>query len=82
MVRSGITRFAALASVVALAATACSSSATTAPAAGSSASAGALVTPAAGGGGQIINVGGVDHVVVRWFVGLGSGTNPSQITAE
>jgi multiple sugar transport system substrate-binding protein len=82
MVRSGITRFAALASVVALAATACSSTATTAPAAGSSASAGALVTPAAGGGGQIINVGGVDHVVVRWFVGLGSGTNPSQITAE
>jgi multiple sugar transport system substrate-binding protein len=70
MVRSGITRFAALASIVALAATACSSSATAAPSTGS------------GGGGQIISVGGVNHVVVRWFVGLGSGTNPSQITAE
>ena len=81
MVRSGITRFAALASVVALAATACSSSATTAPSTGAGGS-GALVTAAAGGGGQIINVGGGDHVVVRWFVGLGSGTNPSQITAE
>ena len=78
MVRSGITRFAALASVVALAATACSSSATTAPAGGS----GVLVTPQAGGGGQIISVGGVNHVVVQWFVGLGSGGNPSQIIVE
>jgi len=42
-----------------------------------------LVTPATtAGGGQIVNVNGVDHVVVQWFVGLGSGTNPSQITVE
>jgi multiple sugar transport system substrate-binding protein len=27
-------------------------------------------------------INGVEHVVVQWFVGLGSGTNPSQITIE
>jgi len=29
-----------------------------------------------------MNIGGVDHVVVQWFVGLGSGGNPSQIVLE
>ena len=32
--------------------------------------------------GQIINVGGKDHIVVRWYVGLGSGTNPAQIALQ
>jgi multiple sugar transport system substrate-binding protein len=88
MGRSSFTRFAALASVVALAASACSGSTpTTAPSVGASASTavtatitpGPVVTPAiTAKGGTIVN----GHVVVRWFVGLGSGTNPSQITLE
>ena len=32
--------------------------------------------------GQIINIGGKDHIVVRWYVGLGSGTNPAQIALQ
>ena len=95
MIRRGFTRFAAVAAVVALAASACSSTATTqnptagpstaataVPTAMATASPATLVTPVAGGGGQTMVINGVKHVVVRWFVGLGSGTNPSQITAE
>ena len=44
---------------------------------------GALVTPAStAASGQVVTINGVPHVVVQWFVGLGSGTNPSQITVE
>jgi multiple sugar transport system substrate-binding protein len=32
------------------------------------------------GGGGLINVGGPPHVLVRWFVGLGPGEQPAQIT--
>jgi multiple sugar transport system substrate-binding protein len=90
MFRTGITRFVALASVAALAVSACGGAGTTtAPSAGASAvpaasaSSPVLVSPAStAGGGQIMNIGGVDHVVVQWFVGLGSGGNPSQIVLE
>lgn len=86
MVRRDFTRFAALASVAALVASACSSSAaTTAPSTGAAmpTASAPLVTPATtAGGGQIVSVNGVNHVVVQWYVGLGSGTNPSQITVE
>ena len=89
MGRSSLTRFAALASMVALATSACSgSTATTAPpaSAAATASTAAAVTPTpaaatpvpTSGHGQIVN----GHIMVRWFVGLGSGTNPSQITLE
>jgi len=83
MVRRGFTRFAAVASVVALAASACSSAGSTPAPSTSVMPSGALVTPAStAGGGTIVSVNGVNHVVVRWYVGLGSGTNPSQITME
>ncbi len=85
MGRRSFTRFAALVSVVVLAASACSGSTpTTAPAsagasaAPSTAAASPSSVPSTAKPGQIIN----GHVVVRWFVGLGSGTNPSQITME
>ncbi len=93
MVRRGFIRFAALASVVALAASACSSGATPTPSAPTTGTAtptpaavaptptpGQLVTPATNQ--PTIMINGVEHVVVQWFVGLGSGTNPSQITLE
>lgn len=82
MVSRGFTRFAGLAAVVALAASACSSAATptAAPAAATTAPtmAPTAVPTAAPKGGTVVN----GHIVVRWFVGLGSGTNPSQITME
>ena len=90
MGRSSFTRFAALASMVALAASACSGSTpTTAPPASTAATASTaavattappvMPTPVSTvKGGTIIN----GHVVVQWYVGLGSGTNPSQITVE
>jgi multiple sugar transport system substrate-binding protein len=79
--------------VAVLAASACSSSgATSTPAAAAATPVAATPTPAASaplvtpatsaGGGQIITINGVKHVVVQWYVGLGSGTNPSQITVE
>jgi multiple sugar transport system substrate-binding protein len=87
MGRRSFTRFAALASVVVLAASACGGSTpTTAPASAAASVAPSTATvqrspsavPSTAKPGQIIN----GHVVVRWFVGLGSGTNPSQITME
>jgi multiple sugar transport system substrate-binding protein len=90
MVRRRFTQFAALASVVALAASACSSAAsTTAPTAGATTGATPTPMPTAGvtpaitaGGGHIVSINGKDHVVVQWFVGLGSGGNPQQIAVE
>jgi multiple sugar transport system substrate-binding protein len=87
MGRRGFTRFAALASVVALTASACSGSTpTTAPSVGAATPTPmptAGVTPAiTAGGGHIVSVNGKDHVVVQWFVGLGSGNNPQQIAVE
>jgi multiple sugar transport system substrate-binding protein len=76
--------------MVALATSACSGSTpTTAPPAstGATASTAAVATTAppvmptpvsTAPGGTIIN----GHVVIQWYVGLGSGTNPSQITVE
>jgi multiple sugar transport system substrate-binding protein len=82
MSRSGFTRLAGLVSVAALAISACSSSGTTAPttAAGSSPVAGASATANVTGptGGTIVD----GHIFIRWFVGLGSGTNPQQIALQ
>jgi multiple sugar transport system substrate-binding protein len=91
MGRRRFTRFATLASAVALAASACGGSApsvapasggvaSVAPAASQSAAPSAVASTAKPG--QIINVNGKDHQVVRWFVGLGSGTNPAQIALQ
>jgi multiple sugar transport system substrate-binding protein len=91
MGRRRFTRFATLASAVALAASACGGSApsvapasagaaSVAPPASQSAAPSAVASTAKPG--QIINVNGKDHQVVRWFVGLGSGTNPAQITLQ
>src|SRR4051812_30717083 len=89
MGRTRFTRFAALAAVVGLVAS--GTVATTLPAiAGSSAvrigQASAEPTappvPSTAKPGQIVNVNGKDHIVVRWFVGLGSGTNPAQIALQ
>ena len=83
MVRRGFTRFAALASVAALAASACSGGGATPTAATAASASTAVTAPTASPttppkGGTIVN----NHIVVRWFVGLGSGTNPSQMTLE
>ena len=86
-----LTRFGALVSVVAIAAGACAGStpatappstapAASVPAATASAAPSAVASTAKPG--QIINVNGKDHQVVRWFVGLGSGTNPAQIALQ
>ncbi len=86
-----LTRFGALVSVVAIAAGACGGStpatappsaapAASVPAASESAAPSAVASTAKPG--QIINVNGKDHQVVRWFVGLGSGTNPAQIALQ
>jgi multiple sugar transport system substrate-binding protein len=88
MFRSGFTRFAGLASVAVLAISACSGGAATnapttststglasAPPVAASPSATAYQGP---GGGTIVN----GHILVRWFVGLGSGTNPQQIALQ
>lgn len=40
------------------------------------------VAPSTAKPGQILNVGGKDHIVVRWYVGLGSGTNPAQMALQ
>jgi multiple sugar transport system substrate-binding protein len=91
MGRRGFSQIAALASVAVLAVSACSgSTATTAPVASTGPVASTAVasptplvvgTPA-GKSGKIISVAGKDHILVRWFVGLGSGTNPAQITLQ
>jgi multiple sugar transport system substrate-binding protein len=91
MGRRSLTRFAALASVVAIAASACGgSSPASAPASvaaqasvpASTESAAPSAVPSTAKPGAIVNVNGKDHAVVRWYVGLGSGTNPAQITLQ
>ena len=77
--------FVALAAVVALAAGACGGAApASAPAspAGSTAAGSPSIAPSTAKPGSIVNVGGKDHIVVRWYVGLGSGTNPAQIALQ
>jgi multiple sugar transport system substrate-binding protein len=86
MGRTRFTRFAALASVVALAAGACGGgtpAGSTAPSAPTtSASVAPSIVPSTAKPGAIVNVGGKDHIVVRWYVGLGSGTNPEQMALQ
>ena len=88
MGRRKFIRIAALASTVALAVGACGSAAPSAapPASNAAASAPASqapsIVPSTAKPGQIVNVGGKDHIVVRWYVGLGSGTNPAQIALQ
>jgi multiple sugar transport system substrate-binding protein len=91
MGRRRFIRIAALASTVALAVGACGGAApSAAPPASNGAAASAPATaseapsivPSTAKPGQIVNVGGKDHIVVRWYVGLGSGTNPAQIALQ
>jgi multiple sugar transport system substrate-binding protein len=88
MGRTRLIRLAALASVVMLAVGACGGSTPSVGPASAVASAPASegASPSAVAStakpGQIINVGGKDHIVVRWYVGLGSGTNPAQIALQ
>ena len=90
MGRRMFTRLGAVASVVALVVGACGgaapSTAPTSAAPSTAASAGASpspsIVPSTAKPGQIINIGGKDHLVVRWYVGLGSGTNPQQIALQ
>jgi multiple sugar transport system substrate-binding protein len=87
MGRRQFTRFAAFVSVVVIAASACGGATpSTAPASvaatTAAGSASPSIVPSTAKPGQIINVGGKDHAVVRWFVGLGSGTNPQQIVLQ
>ncbi|HEY3071774.1 MAG TPA: hypothetical protein VGJ46_03075 [Candidatus Limnocylindrales bacterium] len=90
MGRTMFTRLGAVASVVALVVGACGgaapSTAPTSAAPSTAASAGASpspsIVPSTAKPGQIINIGGKDHIVVRWYVGLGSGTNPQQIALQ
>jgi multiple sugar transport system substrate-binding protein len=77
--------FVALAAVVALAAGSCGGAAPAsapASAAGSTAAGSPSIAPSTAKPGSIVNVGGKDHIVVRWYVGLGSGTNPAQIALQ
>jgi multiple sugar transport system substrate-binding protein len=82
MSRSGFTRLAGLVSVAALAISACSSTATTAPTAAnpgsSQAAASATANTTGPTGGTIVD----GHIFIRWYVGLGSGTNPQQIALQ
>jgi multiple sugar transport system substrate-binding protein len=89
MARRKLTPLATLAAVVALAANACGgagpSTSPASPGASSpaeSAAASPSIVPSTAKPGQIISVGGKDHIVVRWYVGLGSGTNPQQIALQ
>src|SRR6266540_3672499 len=87
MGRRRFTRFAAFAAVFAIAAGACGGatpSAAPASAAATTAatSASPSIVPSSAKPGQIVSVGGKDHIVVRWYVGLGSGTNPQQIVLQ
>jgi multiple sugar transport system substrate-binding protein len=91
MFRRGFTQFAALASVAALADSACGGAGTTtAPSAAgvsaapatAAASVAPSVVPSTAKPGQIVNIGGKDHIMVRWYVGLGSGTNPAQMALQ
>jgi len=88
MGRRRFTPLAAVAAVIVLAVGACggSSTASTAPASVAPSTAAGSVAPSAvpstAKPGQIVNINGKDHIVVRWFVGLGSGTNPQQIVLQ
>jgi multiple sugar transport system substrate-binding protein len=89
MGKTRFTRLAALVSVVALAVGACGGSvpsnapaSVAASAAAATASAVPSVAPSTAKPGEIVNVGGKDHIVVRWYVGLGSGTNPAQMALQ
>jgi multiple sugar transport system substrate-binding protein len=89
MGRSGIARLAALASVAALAISACGgNAATTAPSAAPTTAATATAATATAAPTTVPSTlkSGTKtadgHVIVRWFVGLGSGTNPNQITLQ
>jgi multiple sugar transport system substrate-binding protein len=89
MGRSSFARLAALASVAALVISACGSTATSAPTQAPVESAAPTAevsaTPAVTAN---LSKPPADrktedgHILVRWFVGLGSGTNPNQITAQ
>jgi multiple sugar transport system substrate-binding protein len=82
--RNSFRGLATLGSAVVLVASACSPSASTAPSAGSSQSAAGptptplIITPAPIPAGPGPNGG----TVVRWFIGLGAGTQPAQIGPE
>ena len=76
------TRLAALVAVVALAADACGGAAPASVAPTTAASGSPSIAPSTAKPGSIVNVGGKDHIVVRWYVGLGSGTNPAQIALQ
>jgi len=79
MFRRGFTQFAALASVAALAVSACGGAgATTAPSAAGASTAPSAIITAGPKSGTIVN----GHIVIRWYVGLGSGTNPQQIALQ
>ena len=89
MGRRTFTRIAALAAIVALTLGACGgSTASVAPSTGaveSTAPSGSVapsIVPSTAKPGQIVSIGGKDHIVVRWYVGLGSGTNPQQIVLQ
>jgi multiple sugar transport system substrate-binding protein len=87
MRRGTLTRLVALGSVVALALGACGGApATSAPAPTTAASASApaspSIAPSTAKPGQIVTINGKEHIVVRWYVGLGSGTNPQQIVLQ
>ena len=89
MGRRRFTPLAAVASVVVLALGACGGStpasapaSVTESAPAASGSVAPSIAPSTAKPGQIINVNGKDHIVVRWFVGLGSGTNPQQIVLQ
>jgi multiple sugar transport system substrate-binding protein len=88
MFRNGFTRFAGLASVAVLAISACSgAAATNAPTPNAATPAPATPAPSVAPsttpyqgpkGGTIVN----GHILIRWYVGLGSGTNPQQIALQ
>ncbi len=84
MGRIAFTRFAALASVAVLAVSACGGAgATTAPSAGATGvtppSMAPSIVPSTQKPGQKTADG---HIIVRWYVGLGSGTNPAQMALQ
>jgi multiple sugar transport system substrate-binding protein len=87
MGRLGFARWAGLSSAVLLAVSACGGGTPASPAASTASSAAAgsaspSIVPSSAKPGQVVNVNGKDHIVVRWYVGLGSGTNPQQVALQ
>ena len=87
MGRLGFVRWAGLGSAVLLAVSACGGGNPASPAASTASSAAAgsaspSIVPSSAKPGQVVNVNGKDHIVVRWYVGLGSGTNPQQVALQ